>query len=508
MARKKWSCKIGDGRRWLPEGRVRAARAGGSFFFNGRLDLISSRRGMMRKGYVVLLAAVMVAVGFAGSASAAEVKFSGDLNNRFNLYTDQASMFRGAETIRSGANINRDGVDEFWGEIKYRLTVEASTNDGKVKGVYGIELGALRFGNGDGIGGSTRTGGGDFSGDGINIETRFAYTDFQLPGVASKARLQIGLMNFTVNSFLWWETAMGVQFKGAAGPTDLTLAWMRGRENFNDDPDDDLFEDLDALLARVDFKPTPAVNAGVFGLYMRRNPGQDANAAFTTASQYQVKLLPNVDFDIWTLGTDGSATFGNVFVNWDLMYQGGSLEDNTALDRDISAFLAHVDVGANLGKVKLTYTGWYASGDDNSGDSDIENFMSVDVDRFDSIIFFEGGYTDDNYFTEAPHILDKGLIFNKLAVDFQASDKLKVGGAVLYLMTAEDLTLANGQKEDTLGIELDAYLSYKLYKDLEFAVNAGYLIADDGMDFFDVPAQRDGEGEDVFRSTARVRYMF
>jgi hypothetical protein len=413
--------------------------------------------------------------------------------------------------------INKEGIDEFWGEVKYRLTVEASTNDGKVKGVYSIELGALRFGNGAGIGGSTRTGGGDFSGDGINIETRFAYTDFQLPGVASKARLQIGLIPFTVNSFLWQETAMGVQFKGAAGPTDLTLAWMRGRENgvgefagssFNNDPDDDLFEDLDALLARVDFKPTPTVNAGIFGLYARRNPGSDANAAFISAVQYQVKLLPNVDFDIWTLGTDGSATFGNVFVNWDLMYQGGSLEDNTALDRDISAFLAHADVGFNLGKAKLTLTGWYASGDENSADSDIENFMSVDVDRFDSIIFFEGGYTDDNYFTEAPHILDKGLIFGKVALDYQATEKLKVGGAVLYLMTAEDLTLDNGQKEDKLGIELDAYLSYKLFKDTEFAVNVGYLIADDGMDFFDVAGQRDGKGEDVFRSTARLRYMF
>jgi hypothetical protein len=285
---------------------------------------------------------------------------------------------------------------------------------------------------------------------------------------------------------------------------------MRGKENFNDDPNDDLFEDLDALVARVDFKPTPAVNVGVFGLYMRRNPGDDANAAFLSGSQYQVKLLPDVDFDIWTLGVDGSATFGNVFVNWDLMYQGGSLDDNTAVDRDISAYFAHADVGLNLGKAKLTFTGWYASGDDNSspGDTDIENFMSVDVDRFDSIIFFEGGYTDDNYFTEAPHILDKGLILGKVALDFQATEKLKVGGAVLYLMTAEDLTLATGQTEDKLGIELDAYLSYKLFKDTEFAINAGYLIADDGMDFFDVTAQRDGSGEDVFRSTARVRYIF
>jgi predicted porin len=135
--------------------------------------------------------------------------------------------------------------------------------------------------------------------------------------------------------------------------------------------------------------------------------------------------------------------------------------------------------------------------------------MSTDVDRFDSIIFFEGGYTDDNYFTEAPHILDKGLWFNKLALDYKHSDKLTLGGAVLYLETAEDLTLAGGKKESKLGTEIDAYVSYKLYPNTEIAVNAGYLFADDGMDAFERTTQQDGSSDaDVFRSTARLRYSF
>jgi len=382
--------------------------------------------------------------------------------------------------------------------------------------VYAIEVGAIRFGDSSAItNGGTK--GGAFSGDGINIETRWAYTDFQLPGVASKARFMIGLIPFSVNSFVWQETAMGVQFKGAAGPADLTLAWVRGRENFNTSKDDDVFEDADALLARVDFKPVKDSKAGLFALYQRRNPGDNGKTAFVSATQYQVKDLAsatnNVEFDIYTLGTDGSWTiptgFGNAFVNWDLIYQGGSVDDNTAISRDISAYLAHADVGANFGNARLTYTVWYASGDDNSSDDKIKNFMSTDVDRFDSIIFFEGGYTDDNYFTEAPHILDKGLFLNKLALDCKASNKLSLGAAVLYLRTAKDLTLAGGKKEKALGTEIDAYLSYKLFADTEVAINAGYLIADDGMDFFEASAFQDGKSDaDVFRSTARVRYIF
>jgi hypothetical protein len=459
---------------------------------------------------LTLLVGVLLGLGFAGSAPAAEFKFHGDLNNRFMVYTDQAGMFSGSETIK-GTPIDKDGIDESWGEIKYRLWVEAATDDGKVKGVYAIELGAIRFGDGSTLGGSTK--GGAFSGDGINIETRWAYTDFQLPGVASKARVSIGLIPFKVNSFVWEETAMGVQFKGAAGPMDYTLAWVRGRESsLNNDTDDDLFEDLDALLARVDLKPVKNVNLGLFALYQGRDPGSDDITAFAPATQYQVKLLPAVDLALYTFGTDGSWTtptsFGNVFLNWDLVYQGGSLDDNT-VNRDVSAYLAHFDLGANFGKHRLTYTTWYASGDDNRTDGDVENFMSTDVDRFDSIIFFEGGYLDDNYFTEAPHILDKGLFFNKLALDCKLSDKLSVGGALLYLQTAEDLTLGGGKTSKKLGTEIDAYLSYKLYANTEIAVNAGYLFADDGMDAFEKSAQQDGKSDaDVFRSTARVRYSF
>jgi len=459
---------------------------------------------------LTLLVGVLLGLGFAGSAPAAEFKFHGDLNNRFMVYTDQAGMFSGSETIK-GTPIDKDGIDESWGEIKYRLWVEAATDDGKVKGVYAIELGAIRFGDGSTLGGSTK--GGAFSGDGINVETRWAYTDFQLPGVASKARVSIGLIPFKVNSFVWEETAMGVQFKGAAGPMDYTLAWVRGRESsLNNDTDDDLFEDLDALLARVDLKPVKNLNLGLFALYQGRDPGSDDITAFAPATQYQVKLLPAVDLSLYTLGTDGSWTtptgFGNVFLNWDLVYQGGSLDDNT-VNRDVSAYLAHIDLGANFGKTRLTYTTWYASGDDNRTDGDVENFMSTDVDRFDSIIFFEGGYTDDNYFTEAPHILDKGLFFNKLAMDYKHSDKLTLGGALLYLQTAEDLTLGGGRTSKDLGTEIDAYLSYKPYPNMEIAINAGYLFADDGMDAFERTAQQDGKSDaDVFRSTARVRYSF
>ncbi len=460
----------------------------------------------MRK--VALFIGVLVSLGFAHPTMAAEFKFHGDLNNRFMLYTDQAGMFGGSETALR-KNIDKDGIEEAWGDIKYRLWVEAASDDGKIKGVYAVELGALRFGREGSVGKSV---GGNFSGDGVNIETRWAYTEFQLPWTERKARVSVGLIPFKVNDFFWSETAMGVQYKGAVGPADLSLAWVRGVESYNTAPEDKFFSDLDALSARVDFKATKDIPVGLFAVYQGRHPNDNSREPFVSGTDYQVKTLGKVDFNLYTLGTDGDATFptsfGNAFLNWDLIFQGGSLTDNSARKLDINAYFAHADVGVNVGKSRITFTTWYSSGDKDPNDGKIKNYLSTDIDMTASRIFMES-YTDDNYFTESTTILDKGLFLNKLALDHKVSKKLTVGAAVLYLQTAEELTLGAGKKSKKLGTEIDAYLSYKLFENTELAVGAGYLFADDGMDAFEVASQRDGKSDtNIARVDSRLRYKF
>lgn len=441
-------------------------------------------------------------------AMAAEFELHGDLNNRFGLYTNQAQMFSGVENV-SRQPLDEDNIEEFFADIKYRLEAGLKASD-YVKGVFAIELGGIQFGTSPA---------GDYSGDGVVVEVRKAYTEFQLPNMEEKALVSIGLQPFTVNKFVWWETVPAVQLKGTAGAMDYTLSWARGLEFFNEEDGDDLFEDADALLARGDFKPAQETKLGLFALYQRSDSlasGTDSDLSSNyPGSGYLIKQFAEADYDIVTLGIDGGFTtptsYGNGFVNWDLIYQTGSVDNDVRDDQDVSSYLIHADVGANVGKARITYTGWYASGDDDDSDDDIENFLATDVDRFDSIIFFEGGYTDDDYFTEAPYILNKGLFFNKLALDYKATEKTDVGLALLYLMTAEDLKYMddNGveQSEDALGTEVDAYVTHQLYPSVEVALNAGYLFADDGMDFWE--NERDGSSDtDVFRTTARVRYKF
>jgi len=472
------------------------------------------------KRFGVLLVFALV-IGLAMPALGAEFAFNGDLNNRFTAYTTQSGFYRGAgETSNTtfDATNNRlkdDGQDGMWAGAKYRLWTTAATNDGNVKGVYGIELGNLRYG---------ATGGG-YSGDGVNIETRFAYTDLQLPFIESKSRVSLGLAPVNVNYYLWNETAMGAQWYGSQDSFDYRVAWIRGFERFRNS--DSGGESADSFFARGDFKPVEGMTLGAFAMYTTSR-GASPSGTITDV-QYEKKFIAstNVDLKVYELGVDGGYKAdmgpGNLFVNWDLIYQGGNIDDaqftatnlgTTASpdDYDVSAYFLHADVGFAWSDFKLTYTFWYASGDDDPDDNDFEGFFSTDVDIFTGSTVLMESYDDDNYFTERPYILDKGMIMNRLGFDWNATEKLKVGAAFMYMMTAEDIeyTSSKGsESNDEVGYEVMGYLSYKLYQNVEFAINAAYLVSGDAMDAFEEDSIRDGKAdEDIFRSMARVRYSF
>ena len=471
------------------------------------------------KKFSLYLAISGFILGAHSPASAVEVQFHGDLNNRF-LYTNHADIL----TSDSSSNrplIHDGAVDDNFGELKYRLWAEASSNDGDVKGVIATEIGGLRFGE---------NGKAPFSGDQIQFEVRWAFADVQLPWVERTARFKLGLQPFTVNQFMWQETAAGVAFTSTLGDNmDYELAWMRGAEYdktaSNSDQNDDR-TDLDSFLIRLNMKPS-GVKAGVFAIYQGYN--SDGNPATLDSRDWEVKLFkqggdPRVDFNLWSFGTDGAVDIKPVFVNWDLIYQTGEFNDLTFTefasgtsatgDFDISAYFIHFDVGANLNNLKLTYTFWYASGDDNPSDKDFDAFIATDVDTTYSIILFEGSYADDNYFTERPYLADKGFIMNRLGVDYKTTEKLTLGGAVMYMMTAEDFdytAAANGAnvKESDLGWEIDAYIKYMLYPNVEVALNFGYLFAGDAMDVYEASAIQNGSSdEDIYIGSARLRYQF
>ncbi|RUM39696.1 MAG: hypothetical protein DSY57_00865, partial [Desulfobulbus sp.] len=287
--------------------------------------------------------------------------------------------------------------------------------------------------------------------------------------------------------------------------------------------------DVDAFVGKVSFKVMDKSKIGLFASYIGNDSAvlHDAETGARTyntldATKWEIKKFKDMfDLDIYTMGVTGKMNISGFFTNWDLIYQGGSIDNATyknqdgvssaAHDYDISAFFAHVDVGAKIGATKITGTYMYASGDDDPTDDSIDAYLATDVDMGFSQVLTEGHATTDDYFTERPYILDKGMHLFKLAVDNKVSDKLKVGGALLYMMTAEDITYTGAQgqhfADDGIGTEIDAYIKYKLYPDVTFSMNFGYLFTGDAMDYFESDLNGSAD-EDIYTIGARIRYKF
>jgi len=480
----------------------------------------------MRKFKLTIV--ILAIMGIAIPAAAANFAFHGDMNNRALVWTNHNDWLN-ANNDSFGV-INNKTVSDEYAELKYRFWTEIGDDDDNIKGVYAIEIGGVRWGRE----GSGKSQGGSFSGDGVNVETRWAYLDFQLPFIERKARTRMGLQSFDANHYFWQETATVLNFTSLiTDKIDYELAYIRSVDKFNEiaDTANDDIDNVDSFYGRINAKPTDNLKIGLFGLYMHGNPDSGTNGDIDPRD-YEIKqFATDTNLDVYTIGTDGSAAFGNFFVNWDLMYQGGNIDNanflavtpGSARDSgavlasggfDLSAYFLHADVGYKMGKGKFTYTFWYSSGDDDPNDKNFDAYLAVDVDIDDSMTMFEGPYVDDvTYFTERPYMLDKGFVMNKLAYDYQWTEKLSVGAAGMYMMTAEDFEYVDGngnnQNNNEIGVEINGFIKYMLYKNLEFSLNAGYLFAGDGMDFFEVGGNRDGNSdENIFVSSARVRFRF
>ncbi|WP_321530143.1 hypothetical protein [uncultured Desulfuromonas sp.] len=441
---------------------------------------------------VVTALALMLAM--AAPALAVEFEFHGDLKTEIRINSNQ-SAFTGQKEFAAKlyakddapGKISDDDVNDSFMSFKYRLWTEVASDDGAVKGVYAIEIGGTHFGDADK--------GGSFSGDGKTVETRWAYTDFAL----ADGRMKVGLQPVKVNQFFWGETATGVDYKVG----NFEAAWFRGYEMGDTDSN---AEDLDAFYLRYNIKPAEDVKIGLFGVWQTSDASGDLDSL--DGQTWKVKKLAGYDLDLYTLGIDGGMKSGAFFANWDLMYQTGDF----MVDVDFGGYFAHIDLGAKLGNGKLTYTFWYASGDDDREDGDLDAFIATDVDikaDYSSVVLFQG-LNSDQYFSADPYIQDKGFMINRVAYDAKVSDRLKVGAAAMYMMTAEDMEYTDGTydyADDSIGFEIDVYAKYKMYKSLELALAAGYLMTDDALDFYE--DDHDGSAdEDIYVITSRIRYKF
>ena len=450
-----------------------------------------------------MLAAIL-SLAIAGTTYAFKFDFHGKMwqtvgvtNNYGAMATPQKSgptdyfSYNGglnSKGMKSGMyNVMSENDDALFGLTKARLRFEGTTDDGLAKIVYGLEVGTINWGDTDA---DKKFG---LSGDGINQETRFAYAEVVMPVIGGKVRA--GLQPTKINHWVWTETAAGLTYHSTFGGWKTMAGWYRGEDK---NSTSNIEGDNDYFVIKTDNKLTKSTTLGFFGIY-------------TDLDKDETSLGDEYDGDYYYLGLTGKYNKGELFSNFDFIYQGGDIDfDDTAInDLDRSAWLGNLTVGFKISdNFKISGNILYVSGDDDPNDDDAENFDAIDVDVFIGTIFFKDSIMSDcdRFISDAPYIMDKGLINYAIQGEYQINGKNHLRAAVRYLMTAEDLELKPNESDDDLGYEFDLWYTYKLNKHVQLKIDAAYLAAEDGADH--LAASDNYDSDDIYKLAAGIKIKF
>jgi hypothetical protein len=176
---------------------------------------------------------------------------------------------------------------------------------------------------------------------------------------------------------------------------------------------------------------------------------------------------------------------GNMGLDTEVEYRFGTRDylNDIKHDMDISQFAGIVDFNATMDALTGHAMYFHASGDDNTNDTDLNNFYDIGYD-FEPLYILTGVFGNilNSYQTSATGSFGDaakkaGSNAVILSADFAASQDLTLHAALGY--ATADKEMAGWDNE--YGFEYNAGAAYKLLDNLIYAVHLGYL---DTGDFF------------------------
>ena len=205
-------------------------------------------------------------------------------------------------------------------------------------------------------------------------------------------------------------------------------------------------------------------------------------------------------------------TFADVWVEAEVSYDFGDWRDydDEAVnsDVDVDTLAAMVAVGTSFDNLKVSVLYFYASGDDDLTDNDMEAAFSGAAsdgsgDGFNPYYILTGDHTgmlNSDEYADDSLMATAGVHCIGISADLAVSDKLTLHGALAYAMAADEdgvsdaAVLLGGSKiDDEYGWEVNLGASYKLLDNLTYEARAGYMAAGD---FFKDVADNMGTDEE------------
>lgn len=392
--------------------------------------IIASAVGLMLVGGVAVT-----------TASAVESQFGGYWRTRFTYDDNMLGRF----VVNDAGEIVADNSSgsNYITDTRTRLYYTAKFND-DFKFVNRFEFNTT-WGDSNG---------GDIGADGTgNWRIKNSYADFTLGAVNSK----VGIQSATISrGFIFADDFSGVIITPQFGDVKIPFLYAAA-------VDDEARTDSSLPL-------TPEGDVHLFSVMPTFNIN---DAVSLTPHATYLAGTSDLDSDLYWIGADVDMKFDTVSAWGTLIYNGGE-----AGDADIEAFL--VAAGADAGLVHGE--AFYASGDDETGDLDVEGFQGAPGQSYYWSEIMGLGIFDNNASFGSPDDNITNIWAVNLGVTLKPADKMTLDFDVWYAALAED----NIAGDDALGLEFDGKLSYALMDNLNADFVLAYLVADDATGDDDV----------------------
>jgi hypothetical protein len=215
--------------------------------------------------------------------------------------------------------------------------------------------------------------------------------------------------------------------------------------------------------------------------------------------RYRIKAYLKQTMADWWFEAEASYDFGD-WADYD--------DETLNSDMDVDTWAFQLAAGTSMDNLKITGLYFYASGDDDLTDDDMENALGGAAsdgtgDGFNPYYILTGDHTgmlNSDEYADDSLMAAAGVHCIGVLADLKVSDKMTLHGALAYAMAAEEdgvsdaaVALGGSSIDDEYGWEIDLGMSYKLLDNLTYKVEAGYFAAGD---FFKDVADNLGTDED------------
>jgi hypothetical protein len=469
----------------------------------------------MRKGLIVLLAAVVVAA-FALPATA-EHEATGFIRTKpwvSNWAANTAGYIVPADKALQ--------VTNSYVETRARVLYRAGTENAKF--VYFAEFDQMW--GGAAYGDVTR-GGGGLEADTINLETKNIYVWFKVPDTSFD--FKVGVQNQTdsyAGVFFGVADMAGVFTTFKVEPVDVRLGWAKFWEGNTPNTGTGIANDVDLYIAEAKFSPVKEVKLGLNFYFLNDMSG----GVFPALNSLTAALPPEVagyrSLRMYMPGIDAAFKAGPASISAFAFYQFGTAE-NATVDTDLRGYAADVRADLSVGPGKLFAEALYVSGDKNPDDDKFKSIITASHYNLAGSFFFRPDMqillpNGDDLNTSQALAYDMGnggagVILLAAGYSQKLTDKVTGKVGIGYLAAAEkrfrDGTRTgadqghNFASKKDMGTEVNANVNYNISKGLDLGLYGAYAFLGSAYDL-NAAGTAAQDPDDLYSVFARLNFTF